>query len=839
MMTKKYLAWLSDFNLGVSALRRDWHSGELRLLISALVLAVAAVSSVGFLADRVGRALDRNSAQMLGGDLALQTDTPVPEAYIQRAHSYRLETARTVQFASMVSSANGSQLASLKAVSPGYPLRGALRVASATSGIAAVSPNDGPDSGTAWVDAQLLNLLGLDLGSTIQVGDAKMEITRLITYEPDRGIQFINVAPRVMIRIEDLPGTGLIAPGSRVSYRLLAAGPASAVAAYKAWLTPQLKRGQKLESLESARPEMQRVLARADQFLVLVALLTVMVAAVAIALAARRFSLRHQDGIAIMRCLGATQSQLGAMLWVEFLLLAFASAAAGVAIGYGVHLALVSIAAAWLDATLPPPSWLPAQHGFATGLLLLLGFALPPLSVLRRISPARVLRRAAAQRRGHRWAAYGVGLLAFFALALWISGDLRLSIAVCAGFLLALLCFSLLAYGAIGGLSHWRRRLFDYPVLRYALAGIARRKGLAVTQVCALAIGIMILLLLTITRTDLLAGWQNTLPSDAPNTFLINIQPDQYEHVRRRLRQAGLGTADLIPMVRGRLLSINQRAVDADSYTDERAKRLAEREFNLSYMSRMPQSNSVQTGRWLDPDKPEVSIESGIAATLGIALGDTLQFEVAGHPVVVKVTGTRDVKWDSFEANFFAILSPAALKDAPATYITAFYLPASRAGLMSELVHDFPNLTVFDVGAIMAQVQQILGQVITAVQLLFIFTVFAGILVLGAAFFATRDERIHEIAILRTLGASARQLRDTLRVELFLVGTIAGLLAASGAVAMAWVLADQIFGFTLSLTWWPWLAGMVAGVVTAGAGGSIALNGILKTPPLVSLRGIA
>ncbi len=832
------ISWFSNLRLGAQALRRDWRSGELQLIILALIVAVAAVSSVGFLADRVGRALDRNASQTLGADLVMQAAAPIAPVFIDQAKAHHLEVTHTVLFPSMASSVADAQLVALKAVAPGYPLRGELRVSDSVLGVGAATSQI-PDAGTVWVDAQVLSLLDLKLGDSLGVGDAHLKIARIITYEPDRGVQFINVAPRVLMRIDDLAQTGLIVPGSRITYALLVAGSEAAVQDYKTWLSARLERGQRISTVGDDRPTIQKTLDRAHQFLILVALLTVMMAAVAIALASRRFALRHQDGIAVMRCLGARRSQVGGLLWAEFLLLGLCCAAIGSAAGFGVHQVLVSMVSAWLDIQLPAASWNPAVQGLATGLVLLLGFALPPLAALQSVPPVRVLRRETAQAMRRSWPAYAIGAGAFFMLVLWISADVRLSVVISAGFLAAFALFALLAYGAVLLLGRLRRYAHGQPTLRFALAGIARRKSLTVTQVCALAMGLMVLLLLTMTRTDLLAGWQNTMPPDAPNTFLINIQPDQRLPVQTRLQQAGIKQVVLAPMVRGRLVAINGKAVNGDMYAEARARRLVDREFNLSYMTDMPSSNSIQAGRWLNPEKNEVSLESDLAQTLGIAVGDTLGFDVAGQTIEVAVTSAREVKWDSFQTNFFAILSPAALKDAPASYITSFYLPRAQANLGQELVHQFPNLTVFDVGALLGQVQHMLDQVIRAVQLLFLFTVAAGILVLGAAFFSTRDERMHEVAILRVLGASSRQLSAALRIELILVGGLAGLLAACGAVSITWLLAHHVFDFTLSLSWWPWFTAMGTGVVAAGVGGAFALKGVLGTPPLVSLREVS
>ncbi|MFG0233530.1 ABC transporter permease [Achromobacter sp. 413638] len=825
----------STLRLGARMMMRDARAGELRLLVLALVVAVAAVTSVGFLADRVGRALERDAGQMLGADLVLDADEPVPDAFLQQARQRGLEVSRTWQFPSMVSAGDGAQLAALKAVEPGYPLRGALRVAEGP--FAPDAPARGiPSEGAVWVDGQLLSLLNLKIGDLLNVGDTRLRIERVVSYEPDRGMQFVNVAPRVLLRASDLPATGLIAPGSRIGYALLVAGPPEAVSGYAGWLGQNLKRGQKLATLESGRPEVRRTLDRAQRFLSLVALLAVLISAVAVALAAGRYMARHRDGIAVMRCLGAVQSQVSRMLTLEFALVGLFSSALGCLLGFAVHQGLVAVLASLIDTTLPAPSAVPAAQGLLTGLLLLLGFALPSLAQLRHVPPARVLRRDADTLGARSAAGYGLGAAGFALLIWWFAGDARLGAVVAGGFLGAFLVFALVAWLCILGLSRLRRVANGLPSLRFALAGVVRRRVATITQVCALAIGLMALLLLAMTRTDLIQGWQRTLPPDAPNRFLINVQPEQRQAVSDALAREGLGRVSLAPMVRGRLIALNGKPVGPDDYEEPRAKRLVDREFNLSYGDELPSSNRIEQGRWLAPGADEVSLESGLAKTLGIKLGDKMLFDVAGQQVEAAVTSIRRVDWDTMRVNFFAILTPAALADMPQSWITSFYLPPGKEPVLPALVREFPNLTVFDVGAILRQLQSVLNEVGRAVQLLFLFTLAAGVLVLAAALTATRDERMREAAVLRALGATRRQLARSQRIELWAVGGLAGLLAAAGASAIAWVLSTLVFDFAITLSLWPWLAGIGAGMLGAWGGGALALRGVLRTPPLVTLR---
>jgi len=775
---------------------------------------------------------------MLGGDLALASDQPVDVSILNQAAALGLESSSYRVLSSMASTEGGMRLVSLKAVDSAYPLRGELllRQEGAGQGVKAVG---GPGPGQVWIDPQLTGLLGIGVGDLISLGESSFEVAAVISYEPDRGVQFINVAPRVMMRQDDLPATGLLGPASRVRDIVKFAGPQAQLQEFSSWLEPRLEPGQRLSHPGEARPEIQRSLDRAYQFLTLVALLTVVIAAVAVALASRRFSRRHRDSVAVMRCIGAGKRQLAVMFVIELLALALLAASVGVALAYGIQAGITALVASLLDVDLPRPSWTPALHGYVASLLILIGFVLPPLSSLYRVPPMRVLRQSRDEWEPRKWMAYGVGTGSFYLMAWWISADAKMSALVTAGFVVGLFVFYSVAYAAIRVLGGAAGAMNHTSFLRFALRGMVRRPGLATTQVCALGVGLTVMLLLTLTRIDLLDGWRGTLPDDAPNTFLINIQQEQREAVTSALTEAGLRIQEPAPMIRGRLVQLNDNPVNATSYQDARAQRMVEREFNLSYMSALPQSNTLAAGRWLDVSGNEVSLESGLAKTLGVDLGDSLTFDVAGRLVRVVVTSLREVKWDSFDVNFFALVSPAALAGAPATYITSFHMPPQRADLNRKLVSEFPNLTVVDVGAILNHVRRIIEQAIVAVQLLFLFTLAAGIQVLAAAFAATRDERIHEVAVLRVLGAAARRLRRTQFIELVTLGALSGTLAALMSIMLARILAERVFEFSLGWPWWPWFAGIGGGVLISWLGGRLALRGVLHTPALRMLREAA
>ena len=826
---------MNIFKLTFKQAWRDARAGDLRLLALAVIVAVGAITSVGFLADRVGRALERDAAQMLGADLVFESDTPVPEEFLIQARSRALKTALTWQFPSMVGSNDQLVLSSLKAVQADYPLRGSLRTTTAIAGPDQVT-QIAPSVGEVWVDAPILGQTSLQIGQELKVGDVTLTISRVITYEPDRGPQFVNLAPRAMFRAEDLARTGLIAPGSRVRHSLLVAGDATAVQSYRAWLEAQMKGGQKILTIEAGRPEIRRSLDRAQQFLALVAMLAVFIAAVAVALAARRFSQRHRQSIALMRCLGATQGTVSRIVMGEFILVGIAGSLIGTLLGWGAQFLMIGALGDLIGADLPSASWMPALQGLFAGLWLLLTFAWPPLQALRRVAPTQIFRASHPRVPTRSLLGYLFGVAGFSLLMWWIANDLKLGVGLALGFLVASLLFGAVSAAALWALALLRQYLGAFPVLRFAITGVVRRRAATIAQTSALAVGMMAILLLTIVRTDLLAGWQRTLPPDAPNRFLINVQPDQVDGVRQALLDAGMDRVVMSPMVRGRLLSRNAVPLNASDYTEERAQRLIEREFNLSYAAQLPEPGQVVAGRDLISDAFEVSLETGLAKTLKLQLGDLLEFDVAGQVVNVTVTSLRRVDWDSMRANFFAILTQASLKDAPQTYMTAFHLQPEQTERLQKLVQTFPNLTVFDVGAILGQLQSILDKVSVAVQGLFVFSLFAGALVLAAALSATRDERVREAALMRALGASRRQLATAQRIELLAVGALAGVLAAGAATLAAWALSTWVFEFNMRFTWWPWLLGIAVCMFGAWLAGALALRGVLQTPPLTILR---
>jgi len=821
---------------------RDWRAGELRFLLLALIVAVASLSSVGFFVDRMRTGLNQDANQLLGADLVISADQPINPAWLAEAQKRMLLVAQTVAFPSMVIAGEGatarSQLSAVKAVTPGYPLRGNLKLAQpgAVDGIVTRSV---PKPGAVWLDPALLNTLGIKVGQSLKLGDKMFVVDGVIVSEPDRGAAFLNFAPRVMLSSADLPATNLIQAGSRVTYRMLLAGAPENVASFQKMIATAIERNQlrglQIESLESGRPEMRTTLDRAQRFLSLVGLLSAMLAAVAIAMAARRFMIRHVDACAMMRCLGLTQNQVTKLYLSEFLMIGLVGSLIGAACGFAAHFFLLEWLGKLVTNQLPPATLLPAVQAVATGMVLLIGFAVPPILQLRNVPHNRVIRREQDLPQAATLATYLLGLASFTGLLLWQAGDLKLGALTAAGFLGGLLLFAGIGWLALRALRPMRATI-DNASWRFALTALQRRPAATVVQIVALALGLMALLILTVVRGDLVEGWRNATPADAPNQFVINIQPEQKPGVEQHLRNGNVKNIELLPMIRGRLVQINQNIVSGASYTEDRAKRLVEREFNLSTMTQLPDTNEISAGKWFDNTKPEASVEDGLAKTLGLKLGDQLHFDIGGQRVSAPITSLRKLDWGSMRVNFFVILNPGAVMQAPQTWITAFHLPPGNNSLVNSLTQAFPNLTVIDAGNVIRQLQDVLDQVVVAVEFLFLFTLASGGLVLYAALLGSQHERMREAGLLRALGATRGQLSSAQWIEFALVGSLAGVLAATGAAGVGWALANFVFDFSWVFSPLVWAAGVAAGATCALLGGWLGLRNVLRQPPLQTLR---
>lgn len=827
---------MKSLRLAWRALARDWRAGELRVLGLAVVIAVASVTSVGVFADRIREALLLQANALLAADLVVRSPEPLPASWAQTARSAGLRVAHTLSLTSMLVSGKQLKLAQVKAVSAGYPLRGSLRTAADVGGANAPT-RDLPSPGTVWVDTSLAAALKLRVGGRIELGSASFTVGRLLTFEPDRGAELFSIAPRVLMRLEDLARTKLVQPGSRVGYRLLVAGPRTEVENFRSWLSERLSQGQRLYGVRNARPELKSSLETADRFLGLAALLSVLLAGVAVATSARRFAERHFDSSAVLSCLGASQSLIARVYTLQVLLIGAGASALGGGAGYGAQAFLARTLESILGSALPAPSLAPLGFGMTTGMVTVFGFAWPPLLSLKDVPPTRVLRRDLVPLPGRSMLGYAMALATLSLLMYWQVQDLWLTAAVAVGVMATLLLLGLIAVALLGLLTALRRRMA--LAWRTGLGNVARRARGSAVQIVALGLGLMALLTLSLVRNDLLEAWRSSLPRDAPNQFVINIQPQQVSAMEAFLSQRGLSQSSLYPMVRGRLVEINGRRVRRKDYDNPRAQRLVQREFNLSWAAALAPDNHVVRGRWWSPAEhgtAEFSVEQGLAETLGLHLGDMLSFRVSGQLVRAPITSLRHVAWDSFRANFFVLAPPGELESFPATYITSFHLSESRQGLLRDMVERFPNVTVLDVDAIMTQVRHIADRVTLAVQYIFLFAVAAGLVVLYAAIHATRDERIYESAVMRVLGASRRQVMRGILAEFGLLGTLAGAVGALAASSLGYVLATRVFDVGYRPDPWLWVVGIVGGAVGVILTGWMGTRSVMRRPPLDTLR---
>ena len=830
------------FSLGLRSLWRDLRSGELRLLIVAVTLAVAALTAVGFFADRLKGGLQRDARQLIGGDAVVSSDKPTPQLFIAKALELGLKTTTTSGFPTMgrATDARGgaSKLVALKAVPIGYPLRGSLKIASAPEA-PGQSTRDIPAPGEVWVDAPLLEALGLVMGDELLLGDSHFKVARIIVNEPDRGGGFMNFAPRVMLNQVDIEATRLVQPASRVNYRFAVAGAEPAVKLFAQWATQQVEnpgiRGVRVESLESGRPEMRQTMDRAEKFLNLVALLAAMLSAVAVALAARGFAANHLDDCAMYRVLGLSQRTIAWSYILEFALIGIAASALGVAIGFGVHYAFVMLLAGLVESALPPASFWPVGFGLGMGLTLLFAFGLPPVLQLAQVPPLRVIRRDVGNLKPASLVVLAVGVAGFAALLLAASSDITLGLIAVGGFAAAVLVFAAMSWVAVKLL---RRSVNESTAPRWlvlATRQISARPAYAVVQVSALAVGLLALVILVLLRTDLIASWRKATPPDAPNRFVINVMPEQGDAFQKSLRDAGVVNYDWFPMIRGRLVAVNGKSLAPDDFADDRAKRMIDREFNLSNSATQPQHNQVIAGKWVDEEAGAISVEESIATTLNLKLGDSVRFDIGGMQVDSKITSLRKVDWGSMRANFYAMYPVSKMTDVPVTYMTAFKAPITK-GFDNGLVRSYPNITNVDVSATLSQIQHVLDQVISAVEFLFGFTLLAGLVVLFAAITATREERAREFAIMRAVGAQGKLLRQVQRAELAGVGLLAGLLASLVAMAVGWALAKYVFGFEWTASPLVPLLGAITGAVLAMAAGWWGLRDVLRRPVVETLR---
>ena len=873
---------MNNIHLAISMLVRDWRAGEWRVLLIALVLAVGSISTVGLFSDRVRQALQQEAHSLLGADLRINSIRPLPSSYRAEARKIGLRVLATASFPSMVSNASESLLSEVQAVEEGYPLRGKIQIADAMDNGSLNSEDTAPAPGhtaqavpargTLWADERLMRRMSLQLGDEVNIGALHLRVAARVIKDVDQSVSFASVAPRVHINLADLNATRLVQEGSRINYRLLVAGSSEQVENFSNWIKPQIKAGEKLEDVRDARPEIRQAMERAESFLGLAALMAFVLAGIAMALAARQFIHRHLDSCAVMRCLGASQNQVLRIFLYQFLMLGVAAVILGGLIGWSVQASLIQSVDALREANLPAPGWLPLLQATISGMALLLGFTFLPLWQLKSVTPLRVIRRELGIPNANTGLMYVTGAAVLGVLFLWEAGSVKLGLTVLGGLSAGLLLFGLIAWSSL-------RLLAALPLgNRHVFANLARHGRGNAIQIVALSLGGMSLLLLTLVRTELMQNWRERLPLDAPNRFIVNVQQDQREPVQQFFKQHDLAPPDLFPMVRGRLVAINEHSISADDFPDQRARALVERETNLSWSAEVPKGNQLAQGKWWTatdghrsnitsadeahhalplPNPPpesekllaghpgegtneslrelkfnEISLEEGLAKTLGIVIGDSLTYDIAGSQFSGRVVNLRKVRWDSMQVNFFVITSPGILENYSVSFLSSFYLPPDKARDGDALLKAFPNLLVIDTEAIITQVRHIMDQIAQTLGAVFMFTLLSGMAVLYAALLATQDERIYQSAIMRTLGADTRYLRRQHLTEFAVLGALSGLFAAAGSAALGWVLAKNVLEIPFAPPALLWLVGISGGMLIVMLSGWLVTRRVVKLPPL-------
>lgn len=818
------------FNLALKLLWRDSRSGELTLLLLALLIAVSSSTAISLFADRLQRTMTVQAAEFLAGDLVVAAPAAIAETWLAKADELGLSRSQTSEFASVLLENNEMLLASVKAVSSGYPLRGQLKTGDAESQNETIV-SQGPEPGFAWVDKRILPALKLRIGETLTVGEKPLTVSRVLSYEPDKRGDFYSFSPRVMINQADLEATGVIQPGSRVRYAFQFGGDEQALATFKDWLKPQLNPTQKILDIHNDRPELGSALERAERYLGLSSIVVILIAGVAIAMATRRYTERHFNATALLRCLGCKQSEILWLYGCQFLVLGLLASGVGCGLGWLAQFGLFELLKTLLPQELASPSWLAVFFGFITGLAILLGFALPPLLRLQKVSPLRVLRRELEPLPTSGWLIYGLALSLIGTLIWRYTDDPKMTATILGVGMLALLSLAAVIYG----LLLLARKPLPRMGLnwRFGLQGLLRNRQASISQILAFSITLTAMALSFSVRNDLIDNWQQQLPEQAPNHFALNILPERQQAFQDELQQAQITSSRFYPVVRGRLVTINDEAVQGRVSKDSQGENATQRELSLTWTDQLPDDNKTTAGNaWQAGQPGRVSVEQKLAESLKIKLGDRLTFTVGSTQFNAEVTNIRSVQWDTMRPNFYMIFSPGTLDNFPTTYMTSFYLADGQKNLLTTLLKKYPAVTVLEVDQILKQFKMILNQLTKAINLLLYFALAAGFTVLFAAVYATLDQRIYEGALMRTLGARRGFLRATHVIEFGLLGTLSGILAALASEAILYALYTRVMHIDYRPSFYLWGILPAIGASCVGLAGYWGGRRVVRQPPL-------
>jgi putative ABC transport system permease protein len=823
--------------LAMRTLMREWRSGELGVLVLAITVAVAALTGVGFLVDRIGIAVDNQAGEVLAADVVLESGQVMDDKALDEARRRGLQVARKTGLFSVVFNGDASQLTSLRAVSANYPLRGKVKLSDQPFGTP--EPATGiPARGEVWPESRLAAALGANVGTQLNIGAATFRVSRILVSRPDQGATFLELAPSLLMNEEDLAATDLIQPGSRMRRAQLFAGERSSIADFKEWLAKNKKPNEEIEDVEDSAPQIKSAIDRSARFLRIASLVAVLLCAIAVAMAARRYVQRHLDSVALLKTLGATRAFTLSVSLSQLAVIGLVAALIGSLLGFGAQAWLVKILSGWLRGDLPPPGLAPLGVGFLTAIAVLAGCALPPLLQLSRTPALRVLRRDVGPPAPLVVLAFGPAVLAIAFLVYWVMRDLKVFMV----FVLGIAGFVLVVAAAGWLLVKLATRLRGGVGVswRYGIANLGRRRTESVVQLTAFALGIMMLLVLAVVRNDLLADWRRSLPADTPNFFFINIPSDQHSEFARFLDERGARDVRVRPMVRARMTHINGKAVEDIQFATPRGRGFANRDQNITWTGELNRDNQITAGKWFTPEdagKPLVSVSTEYFEELNLKIGDSLQFDIAGETRTATVSSVRKVKWDSFQPNFFLIFAPGLLDGAQGTYMTAVHMDARDPKTIGDLVRRFPSVSVFNVDDLLGQVRSVIDKALAAVQSVFLFTLMAGLVVLVAAVQASREERRYESAMLRTLGASRSIVLKGLLSEFATLGVLSGVLAATGASIAGLYIARNVLQIPYTLDPWVWFYGLVGGGLLVCLAGWLATRSVVNQPPVLTLRG--
>ena len=822
--------------IALRTLLREWKSGELGVLVLAITVAVASLTGVGFLVDRIGIAVDNQAGEVLAADLRLESARPLDAASLEEAARRGLKTASSTGMFSVVFNGDASQLTAVRAVSPEYPLRGKVMLSDEPFGVGTAAIGN-PARGEVWPDSRLAAALGAGVGTELSIGASKFRVSRILISRPDQGATFIDLAPSLLMNEADIEATQLIQPGSRLTRARLFAGSREQIQDFRTWLKTHKKETERLLDIDETAPQIKTAIDRSGRFLSLASLVAVLLCAIAVAMAARRYVQRHLDSVALMKTLGATRAFTLTVSLTQLLFVGLLAAILGSVIGFGAQAWLVVALADLLKSDLPPPGLAPLGIGFLTAIAVLGGFALPPLLQLSRTPALRVLRRDVGPPQPLVILAFGPAVIAIAFLIFWVLRDLTLFLVFVGG-----LSAFVVVVASAGWLLVKLTNRFRGSVgvsWRYGIANLGRRRTESVVQLTAFAHGIMMLLLLAVVRNDLLNDWRRSLPADTPNFFFINIPPDEHENFGKFLAERGAERTRALPMVRARMTHINGKAIDDMKFATDRGKEFATRDQNITWAEQLGGDNEITDGQWFTPadfGKPLVSVSSEYVKELNLKLGDELQFDVSGETRTAKVSSVRKVKWDSFQPNFFLMFAPGLLEGSQGTWMTAAHLEVKDPKTIADLVRRFPSVSVFNVDELLGQVRSIIDKALAAVQSVFLFTLLAGLVVLIAAVQASREERRYESAMLRTLGANRSTVLKGLLAEFASLGVLSGALAAAGASIAGVYIANKVLQIPYTPDPWVWIYGLVGGGLLVCFAGWLATRSVVNQPPVLTLR---